>query len=497
MWDITSIPTPELHAAIVSHLADNGVIQLTGPYRLTADAVSFYPDTLLCCLVVEPGTKILKGARAKNIEHLQTSTAFYFLFRATPGKQQIVPVADGPGNLLLANRHLDFSIENDQQRLEYTRFYLAFARSGQPPRFRHLPMSPEGLRFTAACPPEQRLRVQGALWRFMDRETRSRLAIGFQRRGIFHTLIHHHAHVPVQYGQEIYDVDINIWQRSGRITDTRYELVYANQCLAEEPAITIGVLPMPSYITKRERRTAWLNNIRAALAQVLYVCMMIVFLSASTVAVIFAAEGLAGTAAVRWILELIFGTSWWLILLLACAYCILHFAITTFLALDIESIHSAVLTLRPSWTGSWIDRWLDNKSQEQNERRNQNAVGGILARIKTAAGLLVSWLAYLILIFTSLQLSLRPYLLDENNSALIVSSIFFQQALQYIPMIFYFVGRHSLDDSKRRFVSVFVMLLFQSAVGLLVIRRIHRFWSDTSRAYRLRRFASSPTPAAP
>jgi hypothetical protein len=171
---------------------------------------------------------------------------------------------------------------------------------------------------------------------------------------------------------------------------------------------------------------------------------------------------------------------------IACTYCILHFAATTFLTLDLERIRSSILTLKPSWSGGKLDEWLYKKARRQ-QMRDRAARSGILRRVGLAVTFLVTWLTYLVLIFTSLQLALRPQLLNEPGAIFQIITIFSQQALQYIPMVFYFLGRSSLDPSKRHFVDLAVLLFFQSAVGLLVIRRIHRFWSSTSRAHRLRR----------
>lgn len=483
MWDITGNPVVEDHDEILAHLAQHKILSVFGGHRLTVEAVSFFPDTLLCCLQIEPGARIVVGS--KKTENLHHRTAFYFLFRTTPGKQQLIPIADGAGNLVLANRHLELQLNNNQQRLEYARFYFAFARSGRPPAFRHLPISPSGLRFQPDAPAGRMLLAQGALWRFMDEDTRSRLIVAFHRRGLFPGRARHHAHVPVQYGKEIYDVDINIWQSDGHITDTKFELVYADDKLAEEPKIRVGHLALPAYIANRERWLTRYRNLRAALTQLAYIAMTLVFGAASAIALAFLLEGF-GITLVRSTLSSIVGKGWWLVLCIACIYCIVHFASTTFLVLDIDRIRSSILTLRPGWSGGKLDEWLHDKARRQ-QMRDRAARAGIFRRIGLAVTFLTTWLTYLVLVFTSLQLSLRPQLLTEAGAILEIMTIFAQQALQYIPVVFYYVGRSSMDLAKRHFVDLPIMLVFQLSVGLLVIRRIHRFWSSTSRARRLRR----------
>jgi TRAP-type C4-dicarboxylate transport system permease small subunit len=63
-----------------------------------------------------------------------------------------------------------------------------------------------------------------------------------------------------------------------------------------------------------------------------------------------------------------------------------------------------------------------------------------------------------------------------------VMQVFAEQAALYIPVVFYYVGRKSLDPQKVALVSFWVLLAFQLIMGLLVIRRIHRFWASTTAA---------------
>lgn len=483
MWEIQRTPAAAVGAAILAHLSHNRIAEVPDGHQLFAEAVPFYADTLLCCLVVPGGRQIVIGK--KKAEHLQEDTAFYFLFRTTPGQQQFVPIAEGPGNLWLANRHLELSTHNDDLRAAYARFYFAFARTGRPPRFRHLPNTSDALRFREDCPPDVRLRAQGALWRFMDTATRSKLRIAFEKRGFLPTRIRYHAHAPVQYGTEIHDVDLNIWQSDGHITDTQYELVYASKDLAEEPKIRVGHLPIPRYVTRLEKWRARFRNFKAALNQLAYMVVMLVFGLSSLLAAGFVLDGF-GYQMVRPVLETVAGTGWPWLLRGLCIYCVLHFAATTFLTLDIDRIRSSVLTVRPSLSGSWVDELL-YKAARRQMMRDRATRAGVVRRIVLAVTFLGTWLTYLVLVFTSLQLSLRPALSAEPGAVVQIITIFAQQAAQYIPMVFYFVGRSSLDPAKRHFVDLGVMLVFQAAVGLLVIRRIHRFWTSTSRAHRLRR----------
>jgi hypothetical protein len=83
-------------------------------------------------------------------------------------------------------------------------------------------------------------------------------------------------------------------------------------------------------------------------------------------------------------------------------------------------------------------------------------------------------------VFTSLQISFRPQLLAEVKVLVDVIQVFAEQALLYIPVVFYYVGRKSLDKEKLVHVASEVMIAFQLIMGLLVIRRVHRFWASTA-----------------
>jgi hypothetical protein len=49
-------------------------------------------------------------------------------------------------------------------------------------------------------------------------------------------------------------------------------------------------------------------------------------------------------------------------------------------------------------------------------------------------------------------------------------------------VVFYYVGRKSLDPQKVALVSFSILLALQLSMGLLVIRRIHRYWASAAAA---------------
>jgi hypothetical protein len=171
-------------------------------------------------------------------------------------------------------------------------------------------------------------------------------------------------------------------------------------------------------------------------------------------------------------------TDW---LKVACLYCIAYFAFTTTLILDAGTVRNSLLTLSNRFKDSWFDGVLFEL--ERRERRIEFGYArGFFRRIRIAAQRLVAWTFYMVCLFTSLQVSYRPQLLDDRNALSDVWQVFAEQALLYVPVVFYYVGRKSLDVQKLELVTPWILILLQFWMGLLVIRRIHRFWAATAAA---------------
>jgi hypothetical protein len=189
---------------------------------------------------------LLKNKRRR--ERIEKATTFYFLFRPVAGDRVLIPLTGGRGNIHVANRWLGLQLDNNEQRVDYVRFYYAYARTGKPPVFLNLPLTLSDLRFEETAAEQRRLIASGALWRFLDAQTRSTLQIIFDPRGAFWRK-RDHAHAPVQIGRELFDADLNIWHRDGHITHTLAELIYRDDALAVEPTHDVGHVALPRYIT--------------------------------------------------------------------------------------------------------------------------------------------------------------------------------------------------------------------------------------------------------
>jgi len=476
VWDVTG-PIPEaLKGAIVSHLRENCRFTFEEPCRLTGEQVPFYGDVLLCQLVLEPGSTFSSSRKKKQ---LQSVGVFYFLFRTED--EVLIPLTGGEGDILLAKRWLGLSLEDDAQRLDYARFYYAFALTERPPQYRNVPRKLAELRFKRPVTEQQIWGIYGAMWRFLVDANTLDVRVHFEPRGSFWRA-RHRAHLPMQFGSDLFDVDLKIWHRDGHVSYRKTGLIYRDDALAEEPRERPGRIGRPGYVSRAEWLLTLYQNFKTIINQAVYLAVFALFLLASAVALALPLD-LWGFSLLRLLLDLVAGAvgigHWAAWLGIASFYCIAYFVLTTLLVLDIETLRNSLLTWSPRFRDSRLNELLyamvvRGRIVENGYRR------GLLRRVRAAVSWLIVWTGYLVCVFTSLQTSLRPQLAGDTKALGDVMQVFAEQALLYIPVVFYYVGRKSLDPAKVALVSLGVLIAFQLIMGLLVIRRIHRFWASTA-----------------
>ena len=476
MWAIEGRIPDHVQRAIVSHLKENCRFTFEGSAQLRADPLPFYPDTLLCQLLVEPGARVGSGRRRRQ-QQIEAPQRFYFLFKMVAGDAILIPLTGERGDILLANRWLGLRLKNDEQRLDYARFYYAFARTESPPGFHNVPRQMSELGFADIVTEKQIWGVYGAMWRFLDQDRPLHLRVRFEPRGV-PWRSRHRAHLPLQIGSDIFDVDLKIWAADGHISYRKTELVYRDLALAAEPQERPGRIRLPRYVWWGERMFTLYRNIKVHINQALYLASTSLFFLASALALLSAMSpwGQSSLALVAVLTGIGTWTTW---LKAACLYCIAYFVLTTLLILDAEKVRNGLLMWSRRFEGSWLDQLLHGLVLKR--RRTESGYRpGLIKRIGWAGTMLLFWTGYLVLVFTSLQIGYRPYLAADDKALLDVMQVFAEQALLYIPVVFYYVGSKSLDRAKLALVSGEIMIVFQLIMGLLVIRRVHRFWASTA-----------------
>ncbi len=494
MWEVTEPISDELQHAIVAHLKYNCRFAFEGPHQLTGASAPFYGAALLCQLVLEPGCSFKNARRPR--EELNAAATFRFLFRTVDEDEVLIPLTGGEGDILLAKRWLGLSLRNDVERLEYARFYCAFSRTGTPPGFHNVPRNVSELRYAQLVTEKQIWGVYGAMWRFLVDPKTLGVRVHFEPRGSFWRA-RHRAHLPMQFGKDLYDVDLKIWDRDGHVSYRKAGLIYRDEALAEEPSETTAGIGRPRYVSRGEWLFTLYQNVRTAMNQAAYLAVFAIFLLASAVALALPLD-LWGFPLVRWVLDLVSGVTgigdWTAWLGFASLYCIAYFVLTTLLVLDVETLRDSLLTWSPRFRTSRLNELLyamviRGRIVENGYRR------GLVRRIRTAVTWLLVWTGYLVCVFTSLQTSLRPQLAADPKALSDVMQVFGEQALLYIPVVFYYVGRKSLDPDKVALVSFWVLIALQLIMGLLVIRRIHRYWASTAAARLNEQIVRSPVSA--
>ena len=481
MWDVTGEVPDVVQRAIISHLKGNCRFAFKGDYRLTGELLPFYGDALLCQLVLEAGCAIVSGRKRR--QELTVPAAFYFLYKAVAGDEVLIPLTGGEGDMVLAKRWLGLSLQDDEQRLHYARFYQAFARTRRPPEFRNVPRSLHELRFDKAVTEQRMWGIYGALWRFLVNDKTLAVRVHFEPRGQLWRA-RHRAHLPMQFGNELYDVDLKIWDHDGHVTYSKTGLIYRDAALAENNQGPPGRISRPRYVSRSEGLLALYRNFRTSINQALYLLAATLFVVATAIGLLFPLE-IWGIAIVRPLLNLaaeMTGLGNWATWLKgACFYCIGYFVFTTLLILDLETLRNALLTWSTRFKDSAFNGFL--YAQIVKGRRVENGYRrGFLRRVRAAATWLAVWTVYIVCVFTSLQASLQPKIAADTKALWDVMLVFGEQALLYVPVVFYYVGKRSIDPLRTEHVTFDVLLTFQLIMGLLVIRRIHRFWASTTAA---------------
>lgn len=480
MWEVKGEIPEEIARAILAHLAKHcGFKFNSDEFRLTGEALDFY-GALLCQLDLPAGCT--RKMRHTGAQDLPDPARYYFLYRPAAGNELLLPLSGRVGDMVIAKRWFGLAIDDDAQRLAYARFYLAFGRTRKPPEFANVPRSMHDLRLAHIT--DQRMwGIFGSMWRFGVIDKMLAVRARFERRGML-WFARWRAHLPMQQGNELRDVDLHIWDIDGHISFHQTSVIYRDPALLDETHILPASIDLPDYVRWHERLLALYRNFQIIINQTTYLAITFLFVLATSVSLLFPLE-IYGWTFVREGLDAASATAgigswhWWL--WAASLYCIGYFALTTMLVLDAATVRNSLLTMSPRLKDSWLDGFLYRL--ERRERRIENGYRrGFVRRIRTAAGRLVAWTVYIVCVFTSLQVSYRPELAGNARALSDIWQVFLEQALLYVPVVFYYVGRKSLDIEKTALVSFGILLALQLSMGLLVIRRIHRYWASAAAA---------------
>jgi hypothetical protein len=464
---------------ILLHLKQNCTFVFDGKHTLSLEEIPIYPEVYLCRLVLGKGTVLT--SRKRRSQTLAEDTEFQFLFKPSISDHQLVPLSNDRSNILLANRLFDLRVRDDRERLAYAHFYYGICKVEKAGEALNIPATIDHVRLSRTATAEQRATVLGALWRFLDHRERKSLRVEFEERGLFQWT-RHRAYVPAQLGDTLYDIELKIWQRSGHIAYSKTMPIYSSPALAGTPLPKLGKVPLPRYISRRERARLAVSKAIATLGRAAYGASTLLFVLASLVCVAFLFEALdfslvrlaLGQAA-----SLVGIGTWKVPLLLLAGYCIAYFVFTTTLVLDIDTLRGTLHRWVPKIEGTSLDNLLYDLSRRQH--RSERAYKPPLwKRLLWSGFLLLFWSLYLVAIFTTLDACLQDRAEPDTDRMFDVAVVLSEQALLYIPMVVYYAGRSFLDPEKLLILNWVVLGGFRLIIGLLVVRRIHRFWAVTA-----------------
>ena len=147
--------------------------------------------------------------------------------------------------------------------------------------------------------------------------------------------------------------------------------------------------------------------------------------------------------------------------------------------MDIDTIRDALHRWVPKIEGTLLDKLLYEVSRKQH-RAERGIRPSIWKRLLWAGFLLVFWSLYLVAVFTAFDSSLQHQSQPNPERIFDVALLLLEQASLYVPMVVYYAGWSFLDPDKLIIVDKLFLTGFRLIIGLLVIRRIHRFWAVTA-----------------
>jgi hypothetical protein len=352
----------EFGREVIAHLKENCQFEFEGDHTLHAEELVFYPDTILCRLTLKAGTRLRSRKYRRT---LPRDTDFYFLYRPRLGEDRLIPLSNDRSNVLLANHWFDLKLRDDRERLEYVHFYYGVCRAESKGQALNIPRTIGDVGIAATASADERAATLGALWRYLDEANRSSLVVRFEEVGLYQWK-RYRAHVPAQFADTLYDIELKIWARNGHVTYNKSAPIYRTSGLQGPKLPRLGKIHMPAYIDRFELLRFFLNKITATFGKALYAVATLLFVLASIASVLFMLEAI-NIPILRSLLGWVPGLPGWQVLLRAMViYCILYFALTTTLVMDVDTMRDMLHRWVPSVQGTFIDKALYNVSRKQH-----------------------------------------------------------------------------------------------------------------------------------
>jgi hypothetical protein len=468
---------------------------------LHSKTLSFYPKgTWQCRLELRPQVIRVNG----KPKTLKAATNYYFLFQPDNRTLPLLPLGNDTEWILRANKHhglnLRGRIRDDDELLlnpvseandaammrrviEYLHFYYDFthydAYSGGPMRFR-VPRRLDDLQI-ADDVEEERHRLGGALWRFLDLAGTN--AIRPALRTITRFINRYQADIPLQVGSFLWRLRVSISLRSGHVRLFGRVPFYYSPHLQPPSADKVETLPVPRGLYWYEP-WLWLpERLRASIAALAYFALTVSWLLATLLAVSFPLTYLLHPAVVegvgRSVGQLVpigLAGLWWSALYSLGIFAFIAAAIFQFDGVLRRATRAAPSVLQASYRMlSRFQRWVWDRFKPNLEtpwKKTSTAVLWLLAST-----------LLLIAEFTTLQIAQEPDRFANAASAFTVMQTFAGHATIAFPGLPYVLGALGVDPLrwlKDPSMTSLIVLGFRIMMLIVVFRAFWKLLGYTS-----------------
>ena len=440
----------------------------------------------------------------------QTSRYYFLVQVGWRGQklQSVIPIANAMGAIDRANRELKLSLKPSNV-IDYLNFYYSFTPKDDPlvpgktqfaaPRaFSDLVFKEQP---TAAADQGQSVCKEeclalGAVWHYLDPKDRRNFAV-LRCKSRKLPVARISGRACVQLENAVFAADFRLPAATGVPVLSNPELLYESEAVEPPEELPGRLLPIPSYILRREkwlRLKNWINSKAANLVRhtglVLSWVATIAFLALAGLSVTFPVFEAFELARLRTLLEWIsdrLGLQGWPTALFGLTtISILTVVWLMYYRANIDKVFNWMLRLCPR---SW-QRRLANRLDPLIEKHDRDLIAQdtFFKRARLALRLLTISTIYMVLAFASLQIALDvPPPASQSVVAWTTIWNFGKQAALNVPLIVYVMVRHPklfgpLDPSEILMLDEKLVFLFHLAMAAIIIKGVYRIWIFTKEA---------------
>ena len=472
-------------------------------WLLRGTELCFYPEAWLAYLErIEPDA----GRPQRYYFVVQT--------RETRRRPRLVPMANEAGSVDRANRECGLVLperggaELGAAVIDYLNFYYAFtpqydallASIDEGPTHFGVPLSVDDIRFDPATPNSashggpcsDACLAQGAVWHYLDSETKERFAaIRLRMRKAPYPRVT--GRIVIQFRRGLFATDFRLPASTNVPALGNPELLYESTTLRGPVIYPQAAMHLHGYLGLGDLGRAFKATVTqiaalisstsiAAIAGIVTLLLSLVWLLTWAFPLV-EMTGWQGTRPFFYLIGLPLGFDSWAHSLRAISL----FAIAAFLAGIVYTTHMDKIFNLLFWLCPriWRMRLTETLVKRVNKRdRELIAQDTFRKRAWWALRRLGYWTAYIILAFASMQIALNTLYGEQHASAARIVLTLVQQAAINVPLILYVLVRlpgliENLDPVADGILNAQLLFCFHATMVLIVIKGVYRVWAFT------------------